>query len=225
MLQGSFASVGSEKKRRRPLPLPKGNADMQPFTPDSSVASDVIPSANYGDRAMDRAPDMILLHYTGMPDVEGAGAAAPRHRRLGAHVVLKTAACNVPEAKRMARRASSWAAGTSTPARSARDHQSRAHWVIRNSAAPDRRRDRAVPRHHARRNVPRIGCSDIPTWRGAFQEGSRRKILAFLANSGVGHWGTPRRSRGETLKLGSEGDDVRGMQEALNGCGIGQRQI
>src|SRR3978361_2426439 len=72
MLQGSFASVGSDSKRRRPLPLPKGNADMQPFTPDSSVVSDVIPSANFGDRAKDRAADMILLHYTGMPDVEGA---------------------------------------------------------------------------------------------------------------------------------------------------------
>ena len=45
---------------------------MQPFTPDSSVVSDVIPSANFGYRAKDRAPDMILLHYTGMPDVEGA---------------------------------------------------------------------------------------------------------------------------------------------------------
>src|SRR6185369_15439820 len=71
MLQGSFASVGSEK-RRRPLPLPKGNADMQPFLPNSSVVSDVIPSPNHGERARNRAADMIVLHYTGMPDVEGA---------------------------------------------------------------------------------------------------------------------------------------------------------
>ena len=40
---------------------------MKSFTPDSSIASDVIPSANYGDRARDRAPDMILLSYHGMP--------------------------------------------------------------------------------------------------------------------------------------------------------------
>ena len=45
---------------------------MKTFTPDSSIASDVIPSANYGDRVKGRQPDMIVLHYTGMPDVEGA---------------------------------------------------------------------------------------------------------------------------------------------------------
>jgi Negative regulator of beta-lactamase expression len=45
---------------------------MKTFTPDSSIASDVIPSANYGERNKGRLPDMIVLHYTGMPDVEGA---------------------------------------------------------------------------------------------------------------------------------------------------------
>src|SRR5258708_19279230 len=68
---GSFASVGFDSKRRA-VPLPRTNANMKTFTPDSSIASDVIPSANYGDRNKGRLPDMILLHYTGMPDVEGA---------------------------------------------------------------------------------------------------------------------------------------------------------
>ena len=45
---------------------------MKTFTPDSSIASDVIPSANFGERANGRPPDMIVLHYTGMPDPEGA---------------------------------------------------------------------------------------------------------------------------------------------------------
>ncbi len=45
---------------------------MKTFTPDSSIASDVIPSVNFGERNNGRMPDMILLHYTGMPDVEGA---------------------------------------------------------------------------------------------------------------------------------------------------------
>ena len=45
---------------------------MNSFTPDSSIASDIIPSQNYGERANGRLPDMIVLHYTGMPDVEGA---------------------------------------------------------------------------------------------------------------------------------------------------------
>ena len=42
---------------------------MKTFTPDSSIASDVIPSPNHGDRNNGRVADMILLHYTGMPDV------------------------------------------------------------------------------------------------------------------------------------------------------------
>lgn len=42
------------------------------FFPDSSVVSDVIPSANYGDRRGGREPDMIVLHYTGMSDAEVA---------------------------------------------------------------------------------------------------------------------------------------------------------
>ena len=45
---------------------------MTSFTPDSSIASDIIPSLNYNERANGRLPDLIVLHYTGMPDVEGA---------------------------------------------------------------------------------------------------------------------------------------------------------
>src|SRR2546429_9279944 len=72
MSSGSFASAGIDSKRQRALPIPRANADMKAFTPDSSIASDVIPSANYGDRNKGRLADMIVLHYTGMPDVEGA---------------------------------------------------------------------------------------------------------------------------------------------------------
>ncbi|MGA7996731.1 MAG: N-acetylmuramoyl-L-alanine amidase, partial [Bradyrhizobium sp.] len=72
MSLGSFASDGIDSKRQRALPIPPASASMKTFTPDSSIASDVIPSANYGDRQKGRQPDMILLHYTGMPDVEGA---------------------------------------------------------------------------------------------------------------------------------------------------------
>src|SRR5258705_1124278 len=72
MALGSFASVGSDSKRQRALPIPRASAYMKTFIPDSSIASDVIPSANYGERNKGRLPDMIGLHYTGMPDVEGA---------------------------------------------------------------------------------------------------------------------------------------------------------
>src|SRR6266487_6786238 len=72
MASGSFASTGIDSRRQRALPVPRANADMKTFTPDSSIASDVIPSPNFGDRNNGRLADMIVLHYTGMPDVEGA---------------------------------------------------------------------------------------------------------------------------------------------------------
>jgi N-acetylmuramoyl-L-alanine amidase len=40
--------------------------------PDSSVVAEVRPSPNHGERAGGRMPDMIVLHYTGMPDNEAA---------------------------------------------------------------------------------------------------------------------------------------------------------
>ena len=38
------------------------------LTPDSPVANKVFPSPNHGERRNGRAPDILVLHYTGMPD-------------------------------------------------------------------------------------------------------------------------------------------------------------
>jgi N-acetylmuramoyl-L-alanine amidase len=42
------------------------------FRPDSPVATEVVPSPNHGERRSERRPDMLILHYTGMPDAGGA---------------------------------------------------------------------------------------------------------------------------------------------------------
>jgi N-acetylmuramoyl-L-alanine amidase len=42
------------------------------MTPDSPVAATFIPSPNYGERRGGRRPDMLILHYTGMPDAREA---------------------------------------------------------------------------------------------------------------------------------------------------------
>src|SRR6202049_2567915 len=107
---GSFASNGFDS-RRRAAPLPRTNANMKTFTPASPIASDVIPSANYGDRNKGRLPDMILLHYTGMPDVEGAIAQlCTAGTDVSAHYIVledgRIVQC-VPEIKR------AWHAGVS----------------------------------------------------------------------------------------------------------------
>ena len=72
MSSGSSTPPGTDSKRQRVLPVPKTAASMRTFEPDSSIVSDIIPSPNHGERSKGRQPDMILLHYTGMPDVEGA---------------------------------------------------------------------------------------------------------------------------------------------------------
>jgi len=44
---------------------------MTVFEPDFPGAT-VAPSPNFGERSNGRSPDMIILHYTGMPTAEGA---------------------------------------------------------------------------------------------------------------------------------------------------------
>ena len=43
---------------------------MSAFQPDSFIVSDVVPSPNFDERK--GAPDIILLHYTGMQTGEAA---------------------------------------------------------------------------------------------------------------------------------------------------------
>ena len=61
---------------------------MSDFSPDSSVVDRVLPSPNHDER-LRGAPDMILLHYTGM---ETAEAAVDRLRdpeaRVSSHYVV-----------------------------------------------------------------------------------------------------------------------------------------
>ena len=45
---------------------------MSVFQPDSFIVADVVPSPNHDERKQGRAPDMILLHYTGMQTGEAA---------------------------------------------------------------------------------------------------------------------------------------------------------
>src|ERR1700741_4360031 len=221
----SFASAVIDSKRQRALPIPKGTADMKAFTPDSSIASDVIPSPNYGERNKGRVPDMILLHYTGMPDVEGAIAqlCTPGTDVSAHYIVLedgRIVQC-VPEAKR------AWHAGTS-------------HWAGEddiNSCSIgieiiNRGHDWGYPdfplrqiaavialgrRILLRRNVPPhrlLGHSDVAPARK--KDPGEKFPWHSLANSGVGHWVQPAPiARGEALLLGTISDDVQNLQMAL----------
>jgi N-acetylmuramoyl-L-alanine amidase len=228
---GSFASDNVDSKRQRALPIPGASASMKPFTPDSSIASDVIPSANYGERYNERAADMIVLHYTGMPDVEGAIAKlCTAGTDVSAHYVVledgRIVQC-VPEAKR------AWHAGVS-------------YWAGEddiNSCSigieiANRGHDWGYPEFPLRQIAAVIAlCRGIMLRRKI----ASHRVLAHsdvapsrkkdpgekfpwhsLANSGVGHWVQPAPiMRGEALKIGAINEDVRDLQQALAKYGYG----
>ncbi|MGJ4909948.1 N-acetylmuramoyl-L-alanine amidase [Bradyrhizobium sp. HKCCYLS2033] len=220
-----------ESKRSRALPIPKGVADLPVFTPDSSVASDVIPSANFGERKGGRQPDMIILHYTGMPDVEGAiTKLCTAGSEVSAHYVVledgRIVQC-VPEALR------AWHAGLSSWG-GEEDINSCSIGVEIVNRGHDWGYPDFPPRQIAavialcrgimlRRNVPAhrvLGHSDVAPARK--KDPGEKFPWHSLANSGVGHWVQPAAiTKGETLKLGSIGDDVKGLQKALAKYGYG----
>src|ERR1700742_1845067 len=230
MSVGSFAS-GVDSKRRRALPLPKANASMKTFTPDSSIASDVIPSANYGDRNKARQPDMIVLHYTGMPDVEGAiTRLCTAGTDVSAHYIVledgRIIQC-VPEAKR------AWHAGAASWA-GEEDINSCSIGV----EIVNRGHDWGYPEFPLRqiaavialcrgimlrRNVPShrvLAHSDVAPSRK--KDPGEKFPWHSMANSGVGHWVQPAPIiRSEGLKLGAISDAVRDLQLALVRYGYG----
>src|SRR5579864_3112511 len=231
MAPGSFASAGIDSKRQRALPVPRANAHMKTFTPDSSIASDVIPSANYGDRNKGRLPDMIVLHYTGMPDVEGAIARlCSAGTDVSAHYIVledgRIVQC-VQEVKR------AWHAGVSSWA-GEEDINSCSIGV----EIVNRGHDWGYPEYPLRqiaavialcrgimlrRNVPShrvLAHSDVAPSRK--KDPGEKFPWHSLANSGVGHWVQPAPLvRSEGLRLGATSDEVRGLQQALARYGYG----
>lgn len=75
------------------------------FRPDSPFVSDIAPSSNHEERKGNRAPDMLLLHYTGMPTSQEALARLrdANEPRVSAHYFVDedgTILQLVPEARR-----------------------------------------------------------------------------------------------------------------------------
>jgi N-acetylmuramoyl-L-alanine amidase len=232
MSLGSFASEGFDSKRQRALPVPRANANMKTFNPDSSIASDVIPSANYGDRNKGRLPDMIVLHYTGMPDVEGAIARlCTAGTDVSAHYIVledgRIVQC-VPEAKR------AWHAGTAFWAGEADINSCSIGIEIANPGHgfgyPDfpKRQIAAVTALcrgiQTRNTIPParvLAHSDVAPSRK--QDPGEKFPWRTLWDSGVGHWvhPTPIAEGGAVLALGDHGDVVASIQDLLGKYGYG----
>src|SRR6195952_3389018 len=231
MAAGSFTTAGIDSKRQRALPVPRANADMKTFTPDSSIASDVIPSANFGDREKGRLPDMIVLHYTGMPDVEGALARlCTAGTEVSAHYVVledgRVVQC-VQEAKR------AWHAGVASWAGEEDINSCSIGIEIVNRGHDWGYPDFPLRQVAAvialcrgimlRRNLPShrvLAHSDVAPARK--KDPGEKFPWDSLANSGVGHWVYPAPIvAGTMLRLGSISDEVRPMQESLAAYGYG----
>jgi N-acetylmuramoyl-L-alanine amidase len=229
MSLGSSADIDSEHQRA--IQVLKTGADKNAFMPDSSIASDVIPSHNYGERSNDREPDMIVLHYTGMPDVEAAIARlCSAGTDVSAHyIVLEDGRIvqSVPEAKR------AWHAGVSSWAGEADINSCSIGIEIVNPGHDWGYPDFPLRQIAAlialcrgimlRRRIPSqrvLAHSDIAPARK--KDPGEKFPWHSLANSGVGHWVQPLSVvRGETLRLGTISDDVLKMQQAFAKYGYG----
>jgi N-acetylmuramoyl-L-alanine amidase len=224
-----FVSTG-DLLRRTPLPPLRLSSDMT-FVPDSSVVADVIPSANYGDRRNGRAPDMIVLHYTGMLD----GRVAV-HRlttpgtEVSAHYIVHEDG-RIIQSVQESRRA--WHAGASAWAGETDVNSCSIGVEIINGG-----HDYGLPPYPLRqvaavialckgiiirRNIPRhrvLGHSDISP--GRKRDPGEKFPWALLAASGVGQYVTPAKiEEGPTMAVGAAGDSVRALQEALARYGYG----
>src|ERR1700721_2351779 len=228
---GSFAPAAFDSKRQRALPVPRAKATTEPLPPHVSVPSDVVPPGNYGDRNKGRLPDMIVLHYTGMPDVEGAIARlCTAGTDVSAHYIVledgRIVQC-VPEAKR------AWHSGVASWAGEEDINSCSIGIEIVN-----RGHDWGYPEFPLRQIAAVIAlCRGIMLRR----KGPSHRVLAHsdvapartkdpgekfpwhsMANSGVGHWVQPAPIvRSEGLKIGTVSDAVRGLQQALARYGYG----
>ena len=200
------------------------------FPAESSVVAEVRPSPNHGERRAGLRPDMIVLHYTGMPDATGAldllctpGSAVSAHYLVfeDGYIVQM-----VEESRR------AWHAGTSFWAGETDINSCSIGIEIANSGHgygyPDfpKRQIAAVTALCrsilTRHTVPPervLAHSDIAPARK--QDPGEKFPWRTLSDSGVGHWVKPApiTEGGALLTFGHRGDTVAAMQGELSKYG------
>jgi N-acetylmuramoyl-L-alanine amidase len=203
------------------------------FPPDSFIVAEVAPSVNQDERKNGRKPDMIVLHYTGMPSGE---AALQRLRaaesKVSAHYVVfedgRIVQC-VPEERR------AWHAGVSSWAGESDINSCSIGIEIVNPGHEFGYRDFPLRQVAAVISL----CKSILVRRGPIdatrilahsdiapsrkQDPGEKFPWALLSESGVGHWvrPAPLDLLGQNLKPGDSGDLVSRLQRALRAYGYG----
>lgn len=202
------------------------------FSADSSVVAEVRPSPNHGERLGRERPDMIVLHYTGMPDDRAAlellcnpGSGVSAH-----YFVFEDG--RVIQLVQESRRA--WHAGAAIWAGETDINSCSIGIEIANPGHefgyPDfpKRQIAAVTALcrgiQTRNTIPPVRVlahSDVAP--GRKQDPGEKFPWRTLYDSGVGHWVKPApiAEGGLLLTLGDRGDEVAAMQDSLSEYGYG----
>lgn len=205
---------------------------MPVFQPDSFIVADVAPSPNFDER-VGGAPDMILLHYTGMRTGDAALQRLCIHEsKVSAHYVVfengRIVQC-VPEAMRAWHAGvSSWAGETDINSRSIGieivnpGHEfGYADFPLRQTAAVIAVCKSILTRRGPIRSDRILGHSDVAPARK--QDPGEKFPWELLSESGVGHWvrAAPLNLEGITLRPGDTSENVGKMQRSLRDYGYG----
>lgn len=204
-----------------------------PFEDVPGLVSRFKPSPNHGERVAGRSPDMLLLHYTGMPTAEEAlqRLCDPAAQVSSHYVVTEDGAIVqlVPEDRRAHHAGiSSWAGETDINSCSIGVEIVNPGHAGGLLPYPDPQIDsvialsRAILAHWAIPADRVLGHSDVAPARK--EDPGELFPWGRLYNDGVGHWVEPAPIvDGVRIGPGTAGDDVASVQEALAFYGYGLR--
>jgi N-acetylmuramoyl-L-alanine amidase len=206
---------------------------MATFQPDSFIVADIVPSPNIDERAGGRAPDMILLHYTGMQTGEVAlSRLTTAASKVSSHYVVfedGRIVQLVPEEKRAWHAGvSSWAGETDINSRSIGveivnpGHEfGYRNFPLRQIAAVISLCKSVLTRRGPLSADRILGHSDVAPSRK--QDPGEKFPWELLSESGIGHWvrAAPLDLDGRTFKPGDRGEHITRMQRSLKTYGYG----
>lgn len=198
--------------------------------PESLAAGRVIPSPNHGERRDGRRPDMLVLHYTDMPEAEALQWLCNPVSEVSAHYFVfenGRVAQFVPEARRAWHAGKGfWAGETDINSRSIGIEIS--HPGHRGGLPPYGEAQIASVIRLCRDIVERwsippervLAHSDVAP--GRKQDPGERFPWERLHHAGVGHWVRPAPIRdGRFLTRGEQGQPVEALQAMLAMYGYG----
>jgi N-acetylmuramoyl-L-alanine amidase len=201
------------------------------FQPDSFIVADVAPSPNFDARKDNRAPNMILLHYTGMQTGEAAlQQLTAAQSKVSAHYVVfedgRIVQCVREEWRAWHAGEASWAGETDINSCSIgiEIHNPGHDFDYPDFTEAEMQALEALCRdilsRHAIPPQRVLAHSDVAP--GRKRDPGEKFDWARLARAGIGLWVPPAPLQGDAgLGPGDEGESVAALQRALRDYGYG----